>query len=295
MRRWILGALVLAVVALGGILLTPPVHALLVDWGWLAPEKFPKVIRRLVLIPVLIALFAMLRPWRDGGPRSYGLTGPHARPRVGLSAWAVTTLLVLGLFAWQFAEGWLRWREDIPWERVLPRTVRWIFTGVLLGVIEEWFFRGWLQRRFRRRWSWGVAAVWVAAIFAALHAFKPTNLNAPVSHDVAGAFEAIGMWLSHLANFEAFGPTFLGLFLLSLLLAALYRRTRTLWAPIGVHAAGIFWLKIDESFTVRWPPRTWAGTKALYDGWPVWGILLLVALWALRRGRNSPDGAYDGL
>ena len=75
-------------------------------------------------------------------------------------------------------------------------------------------------------------------------------------------------------------------FLFSLILTLLWRRTRTLWAPVGVHAAGVAVLRTYGAFTDRTPPRTWAGSKELFDGPPVWALLLL-ALGVLAAWRKT--------
>ena len=274
-------------IAAAAVLLTPPVYRWLLDMGLIDADKFLKVLRRLLLFPLLIALFAWLKPWRDGGPRSYGLLGETARPSLFFRAWAVTAAVLLALLTWHYAVGWLAWEDPFSTEKALGRLGRWLGVGLLLAVLEEWFFRGWLERRLLRKSFEPIsAAIVVALIYAAIHAFKPSRLDIEVTHDAAGALRALGWWLTHLVDPVAFGPTFAGLFLFSLLLSAAWRRWKTLWVPIGIHAAGITVLRSYGAFTDRDPQRTWAGTKELLDGLPAW--LLLVATLLLIPRRRAP-------
>jgi membrane protease YdiL (CAAX protease family) len=129
----------------------------------------------------------------------------------------------------------------------------------------------------------------VAAVFAPLHAFKPSRVEMEVTHDVSGALEAIGAWLAQFGDLARIGPSMVGLFLLSLLLSAAWNRSRTLWAPIGIHAGGVWVVRSYGSLTDRDPQRTWAGTKELYDGPVAWAVLLVAAvlLWPRRTGRGG--------
>jgi membrane protease YdiL (CAAX protease family) len=126
--------------------------------------------------------------------------------------------------------------------------------------------------------------------FAAVHAFKPSHLDEPVSHDAAGAWQALRTWAATMVDPARFGPTMLGLLLFGTLLTVAYRRSRTLWLPIGIHAAGAWALLAYGAFTERRATPVWAGTKALYDGVPGWTLLLVAIAWlALRKPVPAPD------
>jgi len=290
LRNLVLAAFVALLIVAAAVLLTPAVYALLIGWGWLEEGTFLKVLRRLILIPGLLALFAWLRPWRAGLAGSYGLLGPHAKPRGFLASYGVTVAVVCTLLVTHLLTGWLFWQEEIVASEVFGRLWEWAALGLLLGVMEEWFFRGWMDRRLLRRGLAPTAtALLVAGVCAAAHAFKPSGLDMEVTHDAAGALEALLAWLANLVDPIRFGPTFLGLFLFSLLLTAAWRRTGTLWGPIGIHAAGVLVLRSYGGFTDRSPDGTWAGTKALVDGPPGW-LLLGFAIYLVTRRRSEPAG-----
>ncbi len=282
-------------IAAAAVLLTPPVYRWLLEIGWIDADEFLKVLRRLLLFPLLIALFAWLKPWRDGGLRTYGLLGENARASLFLRAWALTAGLLLALLAWHFVAGWLTWEDPFDADKALGRLRRWLGVGLLLAVLEEWFFRGWMERRLLRKSFTSIsAALVVALVYAGIHAFKPSRLDVEVTHDAAGALDALGWWLTHLVDPVAFGPIFAGLFLFSLLLSAAWRRWQTLWVPIGIHAAGITVLRSYGAFTDRDPQRTWAGTKELLDGPPAWILLCVVLALITRGGAPQPEADDAG-
>lgn len=294
---WVLVAVGLAALALPA---TPPVYRALVDWGWLDPasssggDPFGKVLRRLLMVPAAACVLLGMRPWRDLGLLDVGLRGPRARPRAGLLAFGVTLAVALVVLALQAACGWLRFEVNESASRVGSRLALAALSATVVALIENWFFRAWLPlltgRWFGARWADPVAVV----LFAGAHAFRPSHLDAEVSHDTAGAWEALSTWLRTMFEPTVFGPTFLGLLLFGALLTLAYRRTGSLWVPIGIHAAGAFLILAYGGFTERLHTPAWAGTKLLCDGVPGWAVLLAGALLFARRPPPAPAAGPGG-
>lgn len=292
-RRLLLGwALPVGVIVAGAAWLAPVVHGWALDLGWVSqrPEKhvsgFLKVFRRLLLIPLVGLVFWRLRPWRDGSLHSFGLLGPPVRARPIAVAFLATAALGAGLAGAFLALGWFVPEPGATlggaWRPLLTR----LLLGGLVGVLEEYFFRGWMQRRLARGAGAARAALLVAVIFALLHAFKPSSLRASVEPTALGALEALGQWLQAAFDPVAFGPTFLGLFLFSLVLGAAYARTGTLWTAVAIHAAAVWVAYGHEEFTDLGVLPGWAGGRRMVDGLPAWG-LLAGALWVLRPRRGG--------
>jgi membrane protease YdiL (CAAX protease family) len=290
---WTLVAMALAAAA---VPLTPPVYRALVDWGWIDPhataggDPFGKVLRRLLLVPIAVLVLAVFRPWRRSASPDMGLTGANARPRAGLTGFLGTVGVMLALLAVHVALGWLVVEVNEPAGRVGRRVVKTLLEALLVATIENWFFRAWLPHVatgwFGARWADPFAIL----LFGAVHAFRASNLDGPLTHDTAGAWEALKGWCATLFDPAAFGPAFFGLVLFGTLLTLAYRRSRTLWLPIGIHAAGIWVLLAYGAFTERVGQPAWAGTKALYDGIPGWVVLALAILW-IRSWKPVPDAA----
>jgi len=117
--------------------------------------------------------------------------------------------------------------------------------AILSGVIEELVFRGALFRLVEERFGSLVALVFSAAIFGAIHAF---NHGATWVSTVAIALEP------------------------GVLLALAYAATRTLWFPIGLHAAwnftegGIFTTAVSGGQTHGLLKTTLTGPEILTGG-----------------------------
>lgn len=290
--------LALVVVIGGACLLAPPVYHALLDLGWIdvdpwVPSKtFLKVFRRLLLGGLAVSFFWWFRPWRQGLLR-YGLTPVRPRLKLMVVPFLVMTVVLFLVLAAQFALGWLVWEEPLRIGKFAGRIARYAGVGLLIGCLEEWFFRGWMGEFAAKKHGPRLAVIMPALAYAVVHAFRPTALNVPVTHDAAGALDALGGWVAFLLDIEAFGPACLGLFLFALLLTALYRRSGSLWPAIGAHAGAIMVLFSYGALTERWPARTWGGTRLLYDGPLVWVILALATwrLWPRGAGRDDPDSA----
>jgi uncharacterized protein len=268
-----------------------PVHSLMASAGW--DESFLRVFRRLLLFPLaLIALFA-LRPWREGGLRSYGLVGPDARLGPGLVGAALTLAAGVAILAFHLSQGWLEWTRPTPWGSFAGRVARYVVSGLVIGFLEEWFFRGWMTRWLGRGIPFLLGVVVSAAFFAVLHAFHPSSLDADTTPDAAGALAALGTWIRRAFDPVEFGPKFVGLFLFALLLTATWLRTRTLWTPVLVHMAAIILIASYGAVTDRSPARTWAGTKVLYDGPPAWALFLLAIALVWPRSRKVPGTDFN--
>jgi membrane protease YdiL (CAAX protease family) len=282
-RFWGVALMLVGAVVAVACLLAAPVHDLLRQTGLMAErpteagrvKDFLRVFRRLLLVPLAALFLWRVRPWRDGGLVRFGLRGPRARARPAAVGALLTLLALLAVLAGQVAAGWLRFEDPLRWGEFLRRVAVFSVGGLVLGLIEEWFFRGWLPEKFRARHA---GVLLSAAAYALVHAFSATRFDADVPRDAGGALEALLGWLAHMADLEAFGPAALGLFLFALLLTAAYRRTGTLWTPIAIHAVVVLVLSSYGALTWRHPERTWAGTRLLVDGPVTWAMLALGTL-----------------
>ena len=257
-------------------------------------EAFLKVVRRSLLLGLGLPIAIVVRPWREVPPSELGFVGPRARPLRGATAYVVTLLLGVGALALQHVAGWWHWREDFDLGAALARTARVaLIPGLGVAIFEELLFRGWLEGRGDGPRRPVRTALIVSAIYAALHAFRPRPLLVDVEPGTLGAFEAVAAWFQRALDPRVFGPTCAGLFLFGMLLSAACRRAGSVWASIGIHAAGITLLQAQEGWLVRDAQPAWSGTGRLLDGLPVMLLLALAAWWlepTRRRGRGGEYG-----
>ena len=272
----------------GAILLAPALHALLSRGG--LPLPFSRVFRYLLLALLMTALCVTLRPWNDIPPDLYGLRGPNARPRLALYGAATAIALLVALAGIDALAGNLAWDRVRGPGLVRHRLFQAIGRGIVLGLAEEFFFRGWFFGRLRRRSGDVRAAVVVALVFGAIHAFRESDAPRHAAASSLGALRILGSWAGNLVDWEDFGPSCLSLALLSLLLTGAFLRWRTLWFGVGLHGAAVAWLPLHSAATMRSVERDWLGSKWLYDGVPGWVLLSLLAwfVWP-RRTPTSPS------
>jgi membrane protease YdiL (CAAX protease family) len=129
------------------------------------------VVRADGLIPALAGAALVLIPyiwcWRGGEqPEAYGLSWKFSR--CGLVECASLTALIL-LVLTVVSMNWPG--ESLPRHSSLSRTAAMAVNGVSAAIIEEVFFRGWLQSMFRRRMGAVAAIAVTGAIFASAHVF----------------------------------------------------------------------------------------------------------------------------
>lgn len=173
-----------------------------------------------------------------------------------------------------------------------------LLAGLLIGLIEETIFRGWLlgwlQKKLKTLHSTGtsLAVVISAFYFSLLHFLKPdNNLN---NHD-GTLFSGIDMFvrsLKHVVqhnNADALIALFLaGVFLG--LLKVLYDKGLTL--VIGIHAGWVFSIKVTKALTDPYPSSQWQYlvsqdgiTGYLSAGWLA--VLILTLLVTHNRSRTK--------
>ena len=269
------------------ILLSGPLHGVLASFFPAIP--FAKVFRYLLLALLLGVLVVAAAPWRDFDKRTlYGLRGPHSRPRLLFVGFAVAVALLAAIAGLDALLGHLRFDEAQGWKKFRARLPAVVGGAVVLGLLEEIFFRGWLFERVRSRWSTVATALLLALIFGSLHAFRASDAPRDLVAGPAAAVSTMGAWARNLVDVTDFGPSFLALVLLSLVLTAAYLRFATLWFGVGFHGGASMFMNLNSALTDRDVERNWLGSKWLYDGVVGWVLLaaLLALLWP-RRTRNA--------
>lgn len=280
-------AAVLAAFA-AAILLSGPLHGALASFFPAIP--FAKVFRYLLLALLLGVLVVAAAPWRDFDKATlYGLRGPRSRPRLVFVGFAIAVALLATIAGLDALLGHLRFDEAQGWRKFKARLPAVIGGAIVLGLVEEIFFRGWLFERVRTRLSTPATALLLSLVFGGLHAFRASDAPRDLVAGPAAAVSTMGAWARNLVDLRDFGPSFLALVLLSLVLTAAYLRFRTLWFGVGFHGGASMFMNLNSALTDRDVERNWLGSKWLYDGVVGWVLLavLLVVLWP-RAARIAP-------
>lgn len=269
----------------------------LVQTGWF---DYPphRIMGRLAQAFILLGLWPFLR-WRGLASREALGYGPRGRRwlRTLAGGWllglVILLVLVLALLLLEIRQ------PDLPvatsW--LLGKAAQALIAGLLIGVLEETFFRGALYTGIRRRHGVATAAAWSALLYAILHVMKPGPLPLDTTFDAAAAaqmflavFSGVFDW-SHL-------DTLVALFLVGIFLALVRERTGHIGWCVGLHAGWVLVIQVTRRLTDGNPQSQWRFLVGDYDGvigWlaAAWIGLLTLAYWTLTGRRRADERASD--
>ena len=163
-----------------------------------------------------------------------------------------------------------------------------LFSGILVAVIEETFFRGAMQHHMRRSSSLLTTAIMTNLLFASVHFIRP-----PVSAEGAiigwySGWEMLAGMFHRYEDFAGFADSFIALFAAGLFLSLVRERTGHLTLCIGIHAGWVWIIKLASEVTkadTNSPTAFLIGSYDNITGWAATGVLGLVTMWYWRYGR----------
>lgn len=275
--------------------------------GSLERARFSRYFNRAVLVSALLLIAPTLK-WmnRDKAKRPsmaefLGLKQNPQRWRhllIGFLAAAVS-LLLLGWF--YVTQGWYDSRD--PGKAIFEVALSALGTGLAVGFLEEFVFRGALQAVLARVLKPRVLFLVIAVFFAVIHFFNaPRHLEIPEVTAGTG-FWFVGRIFEHF--FSQFAdPVFLAaefavLFAIGLVLGYTRMKTGSLWLGIGLHAGWVFGVKLLSSLTTRAFEREemmpWLGDSLRVGAVSCLVVLLTgLALWLWLRNRYKDPFASSG-
>lgn len=250
---------------------------------WTSP--FRRVNERVVLVLVLLFLAPAYRLSELKGRADFGLCKRADWARLfgfGLVVAAASMLIpyVIGLMAGVYA--------PVPLAPDWGAQVLKIVVGMLLiGVIEEVVFRGFILNALRKSLGPAAAVLLSSALFAAVHFIKPAEPSA-VDHWYSGF-----LLLAH--PFSAAGNTLIPelstLFCMGSVLATLSLWTRSVYLAVGLHAGWVWIMMLFRLFTENqgvlsalYGPGEW-----ISKGWvgPIMALFVWAATWFSRKYWHS--------
>ncbi len=159
--------------------------------------------------------------------------------------------------------------------------------GLLIGLIEETFFRGAMYQAIRRNGSAFSAIIFSSLLYAAVHFIDPVRLTGSVDwlsglQILGGAFWKFGYW----ATFDSF----IALFAVGIFLGVVRARTGNIAYCIGLHAGWVLIIKCTKKFTST-PGSEWDFLVGNYDGITgylaaSWLLLLMLLYWLYSKPRE---------
>jgi membrane protease YdiL (CAAX protease family) len=249
-----------------GALLSYPLKAT----GWIdqAPHR---VMGRLTQVFILAGLWPLLKVMRLDSRAALGYGAAQDRFiqalwrgwLLGITILAVLALteLLLGVRVAAVARG--------GWEGLVSKSLQALIGGILVGFLEETFFRGALFTAIRRKGSLAAAVLWTSGLYALLHFLKPSSLPHGVAFDWAGSwqmFTGVFTGAFHLSNLDSMTA----LVLVGVFLALVRERTGHIGWCIGLHAGWVFVIQVTRYLTNGDSASPYAFLVGSYDGMIGW-------------------------
>lgn len=247
--------------------------------GWVDYEP-QRVMGRLAQILILVGLWPFLR-WVDLADRQ-SLGFALERPRfietlkrgwlLGVLSLLVLVLVELGLGVRVPDPDWLSALGSL-----LQKAVAALIGGLLIGLLEETFFRGALYSSIRRGAGVAAAASGSAALYAVVHFLKPHALPP------GQVFDWLGAWAMFVHVFTGFFQwehldSLVALFTAGILLALVRERSGHIGWCIGLHAGWVFVIQLTRRVTDGDEASQLAFLAGSYDGVIGWLGALWIAL-----------------
>ena len=140
-----------------------------------------------------------------------------------------------------------------------------LLVSLLVGLIEETWFRGALHSAVQNVSGALVAVVATATLYSAVHFMRPEIEFRPAEVAWQSGFVTV------IATFQAFAATvsldsFLALAAVGIFLSLIRLKTGTLAQCIGVHAGWVLVIKVFRKMTDLDPTSPWAFLVGSYDG-----------------------------
>lgn len=249
MRALTIFLLLIAVSLVISALVSYPLYLLLQDLVQDRPQKLINAMGKLLLIPGFILV---IRHYGIANKQhlGYGLPKKLFLKEL-LQGWLVG-LLILGLLSAVLILMEVRLlaelTDDLPLI-IVNAALTGLIGGLLIGFIEETFFRGGLFGCIRKEQGFLLTLILSSLLYAAAHFISPPPLP---EGDVMGWFSGlvmIGGAFEELNRWQTYN-SFLALFMVGAFLSIVRERTGNIAYCIGLHAGWVFVIKVTKNITV---------------------------------------------
>jgi len=253
-----LGLIILASLLLS-CLISPMVYTVLQLLRGMSPGMhraldfpFDRVMRRVVLVVTILLFYRERAKLEIVSLASIGMRrGPGWRSLLvrgwilGICSLALM-LLIMMLCGSRRMEPSFSGVGDLSRQLVIA-----FLAGAVVGLIEEPFFRGFILQSLFKDMRRSAAVMIMSLFFAVVHFFNASDMPpAHGFHPLLG-FKALVYFFQPLLSPSELIPGFIGLFLVSIVLAYAYLRTGSLYLSIGLHAGWVFGIKAESLFLDR--------------------------------------------
>lgn len=233
-------AIYLAGVVLASALVAPWVFAACQWFGPFRDAMFHDVLNRVLMLLAVGGAFVLIASQKALSRETLGLTEPRRAPKEAMVGACVAIGSVAAVWFLGAATGALVWDGGRSAGKWLAMTALHLLIGVVVGVIEEIFFRGCLLGWLRQRWNVWAALGFVTLFYAITHFLDPPKGGKQIDVDWLSGFVMLGRYCENLGQDLRWLPQFAMLLLVGLTLGWCFLRTSRLYLPMGLHAGWVF-------------------------------------------------------
>lgn len=287
MKSFLRFVLILAGIALISAALAPVLHTFL-------PYKFERIFNRIMMIGTLLAVGLFVRI-RYETLQQYGLVWKN---RISLSYFFtgfVTGVTALGLLAGlKILLGQAVWAPaDLSLGALFLKMAGVFGAAILIGVIEEFFFRGFVFQSLKRYSFLKTAgSVGITSLFySLLHFVSFKKIYIGSNPDFFDGLKLIVAPFLSIKHFALFWHEAFGLFVFGIVLNLIAIKSRSLYPAIGLHAGCVFFVKMDGTFLNDLTKNVYFfSSSKMYDGLLGWVFLIGIG-WVLHRLLRHADSS----
>jgi membrane protease YdiL (CAAX protease family) len=245
----------------------------------LAEFDFDSYFHRALLLVAVVLLWPLLRSLQVRSAQDLGLQKNQRAAADGIIGFLIASVPFFAFGAVLVGVGVYSLRQNFLW----PKMPAVLAASIVVPIVEELFFRGFILGILVRGWSRLNAIFLTSALFSIIHFLKPPENALPNdSIDWLSGFISIGHSFWQFGDPLLLGAGFFTLFAVGWILADARLETGSLWLPIGLHAGWIFangtFSKAAHRESLILP---WLGKDLLVGILP---LMLALASWALVRG-----------
>jgi uncharacterized protein len=287
MRNFLWFLMLMAVALVLAAALTYPAWLLV---SVVAIEPVHRVMNRLAMLFALIGLIMLTRRLglADREALGYGLSKRQFLLQLSLS-WIVGFALMMPLVGLLLGLD-IRELRSAAITSVMHALPGALLSGIVIGFVEETFFRGALFTAVKRQSGIAAAVIAPSLLYAAVHFLGGKLSFEPHSGSWIDGFAVLSRLFERYTDPLALADSFSALFVLGVFLALVRARTGAIAATIGLHAAGVTTIALLRDQTRIERASDYSYLVGSYDGvigWgaAIWFILIIgVFIWFGREG-----------
>jgi membrane protease YdiL (CAAX protease family) len=270
----------------------PLLDAALQPIGEIRPDR---LFYRGAMVFALLGLWPLLRWLRLQGRSQLGYGLPRcAFLRDLWRGWLAGVAILAALLAAEWLAGIRLGRGVVDPGKLLSVLASGIVGGLLVGLIEETFFRGVMHSALRRRLSLAATAALTAALYASLHFVRPTRLASDAEVHWDTGWQLLASMPAAYADPLALADSWVALFAVGVFLSLVRERTGNIALAIGLHAGWVAVIKTGKYLTELQPEAPLVFMVGSYDGIIGWLAAAWISLlaWLYYRRRPVPRAPH---